>query len=181
MRASLLCIDFDDTLVVNQAHFLAAGRQLADLCARELGADPAAVAATFAATDGALRAHGRHRHRFLLSVLGTFCRVAAVESVPLALLPALAEIAALPYDAPPSPEPGVPAALAQLRRHHPGQMWLVTAGDGVVQEGRVHRSGLARYFDAVHIVPEKTSSLFRQLGRGHQEPWMVGALHFCGA
>ncbi len=174
MRAGLLCIDFDDTLVVNQAHFLAAGRRLAELCARELGADPASVAATFAATDAALRAHGRHRHRFLLSVVGTFCRMAGVESVPLALLPALAEIAALPYDTPPSPEPGVPAALAQLRRQHAGHLWLVTAGDGVVQEGRVRRSGLAGYFDAVHIVPEKTPDIFRRLGAGHQDPWMVG-------
>ena len=174
MESTLLCIDFDDTLVTNQAHFEAAEDQLAAFCARELGVDPATVPLAFAATDAALHQHGRHRHRFLLSVLGTYCRVAGVDSVPLALMSRLADIAALPYDAPPTPEPGVPDALASLRGHHTGQMWLVTAGDAVVQEGRVRRSGLARFFDAVHVVPEKTPALFRILGQGHRTPWMVG-------
>jgi putative hydrolase of the HAD superfamily len=170
----LVCLDFDDTLVANQAHFAAATSALAELCARDLGADAAAVASAFGAADRGLGAHGRHRNRFLLSVLATYCRVAGTDSVPLDRMAELARIAAMPYDAVPTPEPGVPQALAVLRGNLPGPLWLVTAGDPVVQEGRVRRSGLADRFDAVHIVPEKTASVYAALGRGYTRAWMVG-------
>lgn len=174
MRSTLICVDFDDTLVANQAHFEAAQARLAGLLSSETAAEPAEVHRVFALVDAELAAHGRHRHRFLLSVVGTYCRVAGLDAVPLRLVPQLADIAALPYDAPPVPAPGVLQALQRLRAGYRGALWLVTAGDRVVQEGRLRRSGLTAYFDGAHVVPEKTADVFRALGQGQRDPWMIG-------
>jgi putative hydrolase of the HAD superfamily len=55
---------------------------------------------------------------------------------------------------------------------------LLTKGDPLVQEGKVARSGLGRFFDRVHVVPEKDSDAFRKLiadyGLHPEQTWMVG-------
>ncbi len=167
-------MDFDDTLVLNQAHFEEALDGLAALVRRRLGLGPAEVRAAFGRVDARLGAHGRHRNRFLLSVLLTYCELAKASAVPAELLADLAGLAAHPYDALPEPCPGVTLALGELRAAHRGPLWLLTTGDAVVQHGRVRRSGLAEHFDAIHVVPEKTAAVYRELGSGHRNRWMVG-------
>jgi len=55
---------------------------------------------------------------------------------------------------------------------------LLTKGDHEVQEARIRRSGLAGHFEEVHIVEEKTATVFRTvLDHSHTEPaaaWSIG-------
>lgn len=171
---ALICVDFDDTLVTNQEHFAQAERQLADLLRDTCGADTTAALHAFRRIDARHQHLGRHRNRFLVTVLAAYCAVRGSDAVPLELLPRLAAIAAHPYDARPEPKPGAVHALERLRAAHPGPLWLVTAGDRVIQTGRVHHSGLASFFDAVHVVPEKTEAVFTELGRGYARRVMIG-------
>lgn len=71
---------------------------------------------------------------------------------------------------------GVPETLACLRPHC--RLFLLTKGDPQVQMSKIERSGLARYFEAVHIVPEKGPDVLRDLlARYNLDPawtWMVG-------
>ncbi len=168
----LICIDFDDTLVANQEHFEEAVGQLCADIHRATGMPPAEARALFERADE--RQRGRHRNRFLLAVLSTYCAATGSACVPLEAVPRLAQIAAWPYDAHPAPLPGVPAALQLLRARHAGPVWLVTTGDPVVQAGRIERSGLGGLFDARHILPEKDAAAFAALGAGHARRVMVG-------
>ncbi len=58
------------------------------------------------------------------------------------------------------------------------RLHLLTKGDPAVQEDKLTRSGLGRFFDAVHVVPEKDADVFRDLiARYDLHPgrtWMVG-------
>ncbi len=173
---SLVCVDFDDTLVANQQHFARALDDLAAFAHRRLGVAEERTRAAFAAVDRRYHHHGRHRNRFLLTVLAAYCEVAGGDAVPLDLVPALAAIAAHPYDAAPEPKPGAGEALARLRAAHGGPLWLATSGDPVVQVGRVERSGLRPAFDAVHVLPDKTPAAFRGLAAQvpHTDRWMIG-------
>jgi len=57
-------------------------------------------------------------------------------------------------------------------------MILLTKGDREVQEGKLARSGLGRFFDGVHVVPEKDALVFRELIAGYglepERTWMIG-------
>ena len=173
-EGALICVDFDDTLVENQRHFEDAVCDLCRLLEEATGTPAAAASAAVQRLEARTHGHGRHRNRFLLTVLGAYGEVAGSGSVPLRLLPALAAIAAAPYDALPSPAPGAEAALRRLRAAHRGPLWLVTTGDPVIQAGRVQRSGLSGSFDAIHVLPEKDAAAFAALGAGHDSPWMIG-------
>ncbi len=71
---------------------------------------------------------------------------------------------------------GVAETVARLSRHC--RLFLLTKGDPNVQRSKVERSGLAPYFEAVHIVPEKGPEVLRDLlARHNLDPartWMVG-------
>jgi len=71
---------------------------------------------------------------------------------------------------------GVEETLSWLSERF--RMILLTKGDQKEQQSKVDRSGLARFFDAVHIVPEKEAQVFRDLiaeyGLEPKQTWMVG-------
>ncbi len=58
------------------------------------------------------------------------------------------------------------------------QLLLLTKGDQTTQANKLERSGLARFFDTVHIVPEKDAAVFQALAAeydlDHTQTWMVG-------
>lgn len=72
--------------------------------------------------------------------------------------------------------PGVLETLERLSPHH--RLFLVTMGDLAEQEGKIGRSGVVEYFEAVDIVPEKNSGTYRSIMERHGlEPgssWMIG-------
>lgn len=71
---------------------------------------------------------------------------------------------------------GVAEALPQLGKRF--RLILLTKGDREVQEGKLERSGLAHYFEGVHVVPEKDAGVLRGLmaeyGLQPERTWMVG-------
>lgn len=71
---------------------------------------------------------------------------------------------------------GVAEALPHLHRRC--QLILLTKGDPQVQQSKVDRSGLASYFAAIHVVPEKGPKVLRELIARHdldpRRTWMVG-------
>ena len=66
---------------------------------------------------------------------------------------------------PVEPLPGVPETLAQLSGRYP--MILITKGDLFDQEGKLARSGLAGYFDAVEVLTEKDEAAYRRVLETH--------------
>jgi putative hydrolase of the HAD superfamily len=71
---------------------------------------------------------------------------------------------------------GVPETLAYLAKHH--RLILLTKGEAAEQAGKVERSGLQSYFDAIEIVIEKDSGTYdRMIGQFKivkSHGWMVG-------
>lgn len=71
---------------------------------------------------------------------------------------------------------GVEETLERLSGRY--RLHLLTKGDPLVQEDKLARSGLGRFFEQVHVVPEKDAEVFRALIAQHDLPpertWMVG-------
>jgi len=71
---------------------------------------------------------------------------------------------------------GVAEALPELHRRC--RLILLTKGDPQVQRDKVVRSGLAHYFEAVHVVPEKGPEILQDLlqryGLNPRRTWVVG-------
>jgi putative hydrolase of the HAD superfamily len=71
---------------------------------------------------------------------------------------------------------GVKETLARLSGRF--RLLLLTKGERQAQESKLARSGLGRFFDGVHIVPEKNAEVFRDLlaryGMEPKQTWMVG-------
>jgi putative hydrolase of the HAD superfamily len=72
--------------------------------------------------------------------------------------------------------PGVEATLAELSTRH--RLILMTKGDEAEQADKLARSGLARHFSAVEIVPEKEAAAYREVMLRHElkphSSWMIG-------
>ncbi|MGF1429532.1 HAD family hydrolase [Kitasatospora sp. LaBMicrA B282] len=72
--------------------------------------------------------------------------------------------------------PGVAQTLDGLAQRH--RLLLLTKGDQAEQQAKVDASGLAGYFERVHIVPEKDVAVYRWLAAEHglapEVSWMVG-------
>lgn len=80
------------------------------------------------------------------------------------------------HDHPVEVFPGVAGTLEALGLRH--ELYLVTKGDRLEQAGKLERSGLSRWFQAVEILPEKDVNGYRSLVDRHGLPgsatWMVG-------
>lgn len=72
--------------------------------------------------------------------------------------------------------PGVHPTLAELSSRH--RCILVTKGNPLEQQDKLDRSGLASFFSAVEVLPEKQESAYRALSDHHgcEAPitWMIG-------
>ena len=72
--------------------------------------------------------------------------------------------------------PGVQSTLAELSQRH--RCILVTKGNPEEQQDKLHRSGLAGYFAAVEVLPEKKQDAYTALLEHHgfeaQVTWMIG-------
>jgi len=77
---------------------------------------------------------------------------------------------------PPKIIDGVPDTLAYLAWHH--RLILFTKGQPAEQAGKVERSGLHSFFEAIEIISEKNSLAYRRIVDQHrivkEHGWMVG-------
>jgi len=73
---------------------------------------------------------------------------------------------------------GVAETLVHLKAQNSFRLLLLTKGDPAVQRDKLERSGLAPYFDGVHVVPEKDATVLQELvaqyGLAPDRTWMVG-------
>jgi putative hydrolase of the HAD superfamily len=72
--------------------------------------------------------------------------------------------------------PNVEPTLAELVKRH--RLIMVTKGDQIEQTDKLQRSGLAPYFTAVEVLPEKHHEAYRALASHHgceaSTTWMIG-------
>lgn len=170
-----LLVDADDTLWENNIYFeRAIANFISFLNHKEY--TPAQVRAVLNEVEReAIVKHGYGLHSFAHSLVDTFERI-AVEPITPALHETIHGFAHTIAEHPVEILAGVPETLQYLAgRHH---LLLLTKGDITEQSGKVERSGLKEYFDAVEIVAEKESGTYRSMiskyGLSADTTWMVG-------
>ena len=170
-----LIFDADDTLWHNNALFERVVEDYLDWLSHPT-LDRAAIRAVLRDIEAAnARAGGYGARAFLRNLAETFERLmvrpltpaqeAEIEQLAAALLRHDIELL-----------PGVVDVLTELGRRH--DLFLLTKGDRDEQQRKVHASGLAAHFRAVHIVPEKEPAVYADLARQHalelHDTWMIG-------
>jgi putative hydrolase of the HAD superfamily len=122
-----------------------------------------------------IRQHGYGVRSFARSLEETYVKLAGK----LAQRTALEEVSSLIGElerTPPSVLEGVPETLQYLSPRH--RMILFTLGEPAEQAGRVERSGLQGFFDAIEIIEEKSAATYEELVRKHHvvksHGWIIG-------
>lgn len=173
-----LILDADDTLWENNIFYEQAIQSFAQRMAQE-GFDPQRARETLSQVEHErIPVYGYAPQEFVRSLVLTYHRLCRedgraprpeVEAEIQAIGQQVVEYPIILLD-------GVPETLARLCSHC--RLFLLTKGDPEVQQSKVERSGLAGYFEAVHIVPEKGPNVLRDLvARYNLDPsrtWMVG-------
>jgi putative hydrolase of the HAD superfamily len=122
-----------------------------------------------------IRQHGYGVRSFARSLEETYVKLAGE----LAHTSGVQEVTALVgelEDTPPRVPDGVPETLQYLHSRH--RMVLVTSGEAAEQAGKVERSGLQGFFDAIEIIAEKTPAAYDELVAKHHvvktHGWLIG-------
>jgi putative hydrolase of the HAD superfamily len=119
--------------------------------------------------------HGYGLHSFRHALVDTFERL-AVDPLTPALHETIHGFAAAIAEHPIEMFHEVPETLAYLRDRH--RLIMLTKGNITEQSGKVERSGLKDFFNAVEIVSEKDAAAYRGIVNKYelapQQTWMVG-------
>lgn len=122
-----------------------------------------------------IRTHGYGLASFTKALVLTFEQL-SVEPITPALHATIEGFAQTIAEHPMEIIPGVEPTLEYLHARH--RMLVVTKGDSIEQAGKIERSGLARYFEAIEIVSEKDAAAYRGIiDRYALDPritWMIG-------
>ncbi len=178
MEKVVLILDADDTLWENNIFYEEATDAFAERMTRE-GFDPQRARGTLARVEHErVPIYGYAPQEFARSMALAYrqlCRESGrvpqpdVEAEVEAIGNRVIEYPIILLD-------GVAETVAALSRHC--RLFLLTKGDPEIQRGKVERSGLAPYFEAVHIVPEKGPDVLQGLLVSHnlapQRTWMIG-------
>ena len=122
-----------------------------------------------------IRQHGYGVRSFRRSLEDTYLKLAG-NMARREIVKEIERVAAELEATPPHVLEGVPETLAYLAKHH--RLILLTKGEPAEQAGKVERSGLQSYFDAIEIVLEKDSVTYErmivQFKIVKSHGWMVG-------
>jgi putative hydrolase of the HAD superfamily len=122
-----------------------------------------------------IRQHGYGVRSFKRSLEDTYLKLAG-NAARRELIKEIEKIAAELESTPPHILDGVPETLAYLAKHH--RLILLTKGEPAEQAGKVERSGLQTYFDAIEIVMEKAADTYdrmiEQFKIVKSYGWMIG-------
>lgn len=122
-----------------------------------------------------IRQHGYGVRSFRRSLEDTYLKLAG-NSARREIVKEIERIAAELESTPPHILDGVPETLAYLAKHH--RLILLTKGEPAEQAGKVERSGLQPYFDAIEIVLEKAADTYdrmiEQFKIVKSHGWMIG-------
>jgi putative hydrolase of the HAD superfamily len=175
MARHTLLIDADDTLWENNiffektiAHFIS---QL-----EHLGYTAEYIRHILNETERRnIRQHGYGVRSFRRSLEDTYLKLAG-NMARRELVKEIERIAVELEGTPPHILEGVPETLAYLAKHH--RLILLTKGEPAEQAGKVERSGLQSYFDAIEIVLEKDLGTYERVIQQFKivksHGWMVG-------
>jgi putative hydrolase of the HAD superfamily len=175
MARHTLLIDADDTLWENNiffektiAHFIS---QL-----EHLGYTAEYIRHILNETERRnIRQHGYGVRSFRRSLEDTYLKLAG-NMARRELVKEIERIALELEGTPPHIMEGVPETLAYLAKHH--RLILLTKGEPAEQAGKVERSGLQSYFDAIEIVLEKNLATYERVIQQFKivksHGWMVG-------
>jgi len=173
--AQTLLIDADDTLWENNIYFeRAIGQFISFLNHHEHS--PAQVREILNDVEREnIVTHGYGLHSFAHALVGCFERLSA-EPVTPELHARIHGFAHTISDHAIEILPAVPETLQHLsQRHH---LILMTKGAFAEQTGKIERSGLKSYFDAIEVVPEKDEAIYRSIAAKYElnpdVSWMIG-------
>ncbi len=173
-----LILDADDTLWENETYYQQAIADFANLMAGQ-GFDRLTaqyMARTVDHVRVSLVGYGPLEFaRSLVVAYGRLCRRHARPVVP-EIADDVLRIGRVVVEHPVALLDGVAEALPKLGGRC--RLLLLTKGDLEVQQSKLARSGLARFFEGVHVVSEKDAGVLRQLvvdyGLRPEQVWMVG-------
>jgi len=173
--AQTLLIDADDTLWENNIYFeRAIGQFISFLNHHEYS--PAQVREILNDVEREnIVTHGYGLHSFAHALVGCFERLSA-EPVTPELHARIHGFAHTISDHAIEILPEVPETLQHLSQQH--HLILMTKGAFAEQTGKIERSGLKSYFDAIEVVPEKDEAVYRSIAAKYalipDVSWMIG-------
>jgi putative hydrolase of the HAD superfamily len=175
LSSQTLLIDADDTLWENNIYFERAIAQfISFLDHQEHSPEQVRGVLNDVERDCIVR-HGYGLHSFSHALVDTFERL-AVEPITPAVHETIRGFSNIIAEHPIELLDDVTETLEYLARRH--RLILMTKGAVPEQSGKVERSGLARFFEAVEIVPEKETDTYRSLAAKYdlmpQTTWMIG-------
>lgn len=175
MARHTLLIDADDTLWENNIFFEKAIEIFID-CLEPLGYTRDYSRYILNETERRnIRQHGYGVRSFRRSLEDTYLKLAG-QAARREMVQKIEQMAAELENTPPHILEGVPETLAYLADRH--RLILLTKGEAAEQAGKVERSGLQTYFEAIEIVSEKNSDTYdrviQQFKVVKSHGWMVG-------
>jgi putative hydrolase of the HAD superfamily len=175
MARQTILIDADDTLWENNIHF---EKTITHFISQleHLGYTAEYIRHILNETERRnIRQHGYGVRSFRRSLEDTYLKLAG-NMARREIVKEIERVAAELEATPPHVLEGVPETLAYLAKHH--RLILLTKGEPAEQAGKVERSGLQSYFDAIEIVLEKDSVTYErmivQFKIVKSHGWMVG-------
>ena len=175
MARNTLIVDADDTLWENNVVF---DKAITEFVAQleYLGYTPDYVRHILNETERRnIRQHGYGVRSFRRSLEETYLKLAG-NMARREVVKRIEEMAAELENTPPQILDGVPETLAYLAKRH--RLILLMNGEAAEQAGKVERSGLQTYFDAIEIAVEKNAAVFKRLIEQFKivksYGWMVG-------
>jgi putative hydrolase of the HAD superfamily len=175
MARHTLLIDADDTLWENNIFF---EKTIAHFISEleYLGYTPDYLRHILNETERRnIRQHGYGVRSFRRSLEETYLKLAG-NMARREIIKDIERISAELENTPPHILEGVPETLAYLAKRH--RLILLSKGEQAEQAGKVERSGLQSYFDAIEIVMEKDSKAYdriiEQFKIVKSHGWMVG-------
>jgi putative hydrolase of the HAD superfamily len=159
MMIEAIAFDGDDTLWHNEGLFSMTQERFRALLAEHV--DPAELDARLLATEREnVAVYGYGVKGFALSMIETAIEVTN-GNVDADTIYRILSFAKDQLSHPVELLPGVPEVIEALAGHH--RLLLVTKGDLFDQESKIARSGLAERFDAIEVVAEKDSDVYRRV------------------
>jgi putative hydrolase of the HAD superfamily len=122
-----------------------------------------------------IRQHGYGMHSFANALVVCFEQLSAAPVTPQ-LQETIRTIAYRIAEHPMEILPDVPETLQDLSQRH--RLFMVTKGNITEQMGKIERSGLREYFNAIEVVAEKDAAAYRTVvekyGLIRDLTWMIG-------
>ena len=175
LSAQTLLIDADDTLWENNIYFERAIAQFISFLDHQEHSPDQVRGVLNDVERGCIVRHGYGLHSFSHALVETFERL-AVEPITPALHETIQGFANVIAEHPMELIPGIPETLAYLAGRH--RLILMTKGAVAEQLGKVDRSGLRDYFEAIEIVPEKDRTMYCAIAEKYNtatpQTWMIG-------